>query len=114
MSELDALLEKINGIGSFVEGRLEAGQKPLKEEIDRMRVDLEKAVALIQEAQRDRIARMDQFGRPMVRSGRLAGYDLLSLRMLENILRHRAALRGGYTSKGASIMADGERGRGAI
>lgn len=123
-TELDLLLKEMSDIKAFWQQHLDEKTKPLAEEIGRMQKSLADTVSLVRDLRRERIAAIGD-GRLRVPDGRLAGYDLLDLRILGTILKgrqgrarfsdnllvliedNRAALRAMMTPEGMLAWEDG-------
>lgn len=86
-TELDILLGEVKSIQTTIQDKFAAGVKPLKEELDRMAKAVEETQVAIKKLQLDKAARINYDGRLLVATGKLAGYDMLDLRLLESIIQ---------------------------
>jgi len=102
-TDIDNVLKKIGEIDNNIADKVAAGLKPLGEELDRMTKALGDAQTELTVIKKDRLARMDNDGRVMVRTGRLAGFDLLDVKLLETILSKRP---GKYSARLHQEIAD--------
>lgn len=89
VTEIDVLMKQLADARSFMVEHADKKIAPLKEETDRIGKVLADVQSGLKQLQRDRLARMSDDGRIRVADGRLAGYDLLDLRLLEVVLRKR-------------------------
>lgn len=89
-TELEQLLQEVANIRGFVKERVDAGTKPLEEEMRRLATAMDSVHGKLKDIERHRaLANID--GAVIVRSGKLTGFDLLDLRILERVMESRLA-----------------------
>lgn len=99
MTEIDQLIKEFKDGRDFILRRIEEGEAASKEEMERIAKGLLDAQEVVSQMRRDKLARIDD-GRLRVLSGRLAGFDLFDLDILEKVFRDRQRNSG----HGAKIL----------
>lgn len=91
MSEIDTLLKEVQDVRAFMQEHAEKKIVPLKEEVERMGKVLTSVQEGFRAIQREQLVRMASTGDGQFRvpEGRLAGYTLLDLRILDELLKRR-------------------------
>jgi len=107
-TEIDALLQEIVGMKSYVEDKVTNGVEPLKEEQHRMAGILENVETAMKELRRERLNHSNPGGQFRVPTGRVAGFDSLDLKILSTIMEGREA-RGIQMSGGMRDMLAGSK-----
>ena len=107
-TEIDALLQEIVGMKSYVEDKVTNGVEPLKEEQHRMAGILENVETAMKELRRERLSHSSPGGQFRVPTGRVAGFDSLDLKILSTIMEGREA-RGIQMSGGMRDMLAGSK-----
>lgn len=87
---IDGLTKELADMRTFAQDRVAAGLKPIAEEQARMSKAMQGVLDKLGVLERDRVAAITD-GRAIVREGRLVGYDMLDLRILESVMRDRHA-----------------------
>ena len=88
-TEIDILVKEVHGVAAQAREWGEKEIKPVKEELTRLAAGLKEAQDGIKVIQKEKLARMDSEGRMRVPEGRLAGFDMLGLRILEKVVSSR-------------------------
>ena len=94
MTEIDTVLAEIKGIKEFLDRRVEEKIQPTKEELTRCAAALLSVQAEIVALRKAALSRMGEEGRIRVPSGRLAGFTMFDLQILESVLKNRMAQTG--------------------
>jgi HK97 family phage major capsid protein len=94
MTDIDTLLSELADVKSFMSDRVEERTAPLREEVDRISGSMKAVEEGMKDLRRERLAKMSNDGRVRVSDGRLAGYDLLDLKILSELLEARAIKQG--------------------
>ena len=90
MSDIDTVLSEIAGVKTFVQEKIAAGLKPAHDEIKRLSETLVATQKDLADIRRERISRIGSEGKIVVQDGRLAGYTLHDLNVLNGIMSYRA------------------------
>jgi HK97 family phage major capsid protein len=104
----------VTEIKDFVAEKVEAGIKPLREENERMAVQLSKMNEAKREEDRRSVARVTDEGHIKVRSGRLAGWDAFALTCTEGMLTEYCRSEGRGDWRGTRLGEDIVEGRNQI
>ena len=89
MSEIDTLLKDFKEGVQTLRDEVSKESADMAEKIERVAAVAEKAQIAVDQLRKEQLARIGQDGRIRVRAGRLAGYDSLDLKMLEQVMRSR-------------------------
>lgn len=87
---VDEYIKTLHDVQAFLLEKQEEGVKPLREEVARMTTAVVEAQRGLEELKRERLAKMDDYGRLYVTSGRLGGLSPIELGVVKSILRGRA------------------------
>ena len=94
MTDIDTLLSELADVKSFMSERVDERTAPLAEEVNRISETMKSIEDGMKDLRRDRLAKMSSDGRIRVADGRLAGYDLLDIKILMELLEARAVKQG--------------------
>jgi len=89
MSEIDELLRESKEGLQVLRDEYDKKSADMDEKVERAAAAVEKAQAGLDQLKKEQLARTGQDGRVRVRTGRLAGYDSLDLKILEQVMRSR-------------------------
>ena len=87
---VDEYIKTIEDVKAFLVERQEQGIKPLKEEVLRMTTALLEVQKGMEEYKREKLARLDDYGRLYVNSGRFGGLSPVELGLVKGIFLGRA------------------------
>ena len=93
MSEVQQVLDELKRIPAFVEDKIKLGVAPLREEVDRVNKAVLLAENKLVELQREVQKATSREGKIRLQTGKLAGFDLLDLRILQKIMEGRYSQR---------------------
>lgn len=91
---VEELLQELGGIKSFAQGLVAQEREATQEEMGKLAKGLEDIQAGMAQIRKERIGRMGDDGRLMVREGRFLGHDPMSLKMCEAIIQSTHLGRG--------------------
>lgn len=94
MSDIDVLMKDLADVRTFLTEKIDLGIKPLREEQVRLAQTLTDVQKRFHEWQRSQAARIGNSGRLIVTSGKLAGYDMVGLNLLESVVPKVRSFRG--------------------
>lgn len=93
MSEVGQVLEELKRLPHTFDDKLAAGITPLREEQERLNKAVMDAESKLVELQREVVKATSRHGKMRLQEGKLAGFDLLDLRILEKVMVGRYTRR---------------------
>mgnify|MGYP001563392227 FL=1 len=94
MSEVKEVLEELKGIQHVMDEKVTLGIAPIRVEMDRLTAAMLKAETKLVELQREAQKAVSRDNRIRLQGGKLAGFDLLDLRILQKVMEARYSSRG--------------------
>ena len=98
MSEIKDLQEKLDGLPHVFDEKLAAGIKPYQEEKERVNKEMSQLQAKLTELQKELQKTVSREGKLRVQRGPFAGFDMLDLKIAENVIAKRDLARGNQSS----------------
>lgn len=89
-TSIDEILSELVSMKEFVDTKVDEKLQPTVDEVTRLASSMGDVEKVLRELRRDRLDKI-QDGRIRVRTGRLAGMDLLDLKLLEEVMTSRVA-----------------------